>query len=365
MSADGARVLAALRRAGGQPCSGEALSTALGVSRAQVWKHVETLRRRGYEVAGEPGGGYRLAGVPDRLYPEEIEAGLETRWLARDITYLDSTDSTNRVASDLARAGAAHGTTVIAEAQSIIATLSSGESYPAEVIGGDFQTDLAVIRISAPDLLPAKLGVSSELEVGEDVIAIGHALGLAGGPTVSKGVVSALGRSIDTDSQNTIVELIQTDAQINPGNSGGALVNNDAEVVGINTAIIQSARGIGFAINIDDAKEVARQLIDQDFVRRGFLGITPINLTPGIAMQLDLPVSEGVLIVRVYTDTAAAEGGLLLEDIIVELDGEAIRNTGDLAKFLISHQPGYSVDIVVVRDGSRLTIQLTLGDRPN
>ena len=118
MSADGARVLAALRRAGGQPCSGEALSTALGVSRAQVWKHVETLRRRGYEVAGEPGGGYRLAGVPDRLYPEEIEAGLETRWLARDITYLDSTDSTNRVASDLARAGAAHGTTVIAEAQS-------------------------------------------------------------------------------------------------------------------------------------------------------------------------------------------------------------------------------------------------------
>jgi len=119
MASEGAtRVLAALRSASAEPRSGEALSEELGVSRAQVWKHVESLRKRGYEIEGERGGGYRLLGVPDRLYPEEIHTGLATRWLAREIHYLDETDSTNRVAFDLARAGAAHGTTVIAEAQS-------------------------------------------------------------------------------------------------------------------------------------------------------------------------------------------------------------------------------------------------------
>jgi BirA family biotin operon repressor/biotin-[acetyl-CoA-carboxylase] ligase len=111
------RVLEALRSAGARPCSGETLSESLGVSRAQVWKHVEALRKRGYAIEGEPGGGYRLAALPDRLYPEELRSGATTRWLAREIHYFDATDSTNRVAQDLARAGAAHGTTVVAEAQ--------------------------------------------------------------------------------------------------------------------------------------------------------------------------------------------------------------------------------------------------------
>jgi BirA family biotin operon repressor/biotin-[acetyl-CoA-carboxylase] ligase len=117
MNAGAARVLAALRRSAGRPCSGEVLSADLGVSRAQIWKHVETLRSRGYTIEGEPGGGYRLSGLPDRLYPEEIEAGLETHWLARQVHYFDRTDSTNRVAFDLARAGAPHGTAVVAEGQ--------------------------------------------------------------------------------------------------------------------------------------------------------------------------------------------------------------------------------------------------------
>ncbi len=117
MSQGSARVLDALRRAGGRPCSGESLSQSLGVSRTQIWKHVGDLRERGYAIEGEPGGGYKLASVPDRLFPEEIQAGLETRWLAREIHYFDSTDSTNRVAYDLARSGAAHGTTVVAEGQ--------------------------------------------------------------------------------------------------------------------------------------------------------------------------------------------------------------------------------------------------------
>ena len=172
---------------------------------------------------------------------------------------------------------------VIAGAERITVTLSNGENYPAEQVGGDAQTDVAVIRIDAPGVQAAMLGRSADLQVGQEVIAIGHALGLAGGPTVSKGVVSALGRSIDTSPNNTMVDLIQTDAAINPGNSGGPLVNTRGEIIGINTAIIQGSQGIGFAINIDDAKIVVAQLMERGYVERGFLGIAPFNISLGLA----------------------------------------------------------------------------------
>jgi S1-C subfamily serine protease len=253
---------------------------------------------------------------------------------------------------------------VVDSAQKITVTLSNGESYPATVVGRDQITDLAVIHISAEGLMPARLGVSADLEVGQDVIAIGHALGLIGGPTVSKGVVSALGRTINTDAQTTMVDLIQTDASINPGNSGGPLANDRAEVIGINTAIIQEGRGIGFAINIDDAKEVAMQLLERGYVSRGFLGIRPVNLTPAIANQLGVDLTEGIVIAFVIDGTAAAEAGLLSEDIIVELGGEPIRNTGELSKFLIAHGPGETVDVLVVRQGRELSGQITLRERP-
>jgi S1-C subfamily serine protease len=254
---------------------------------------------------------------------------------------------------------------VVEDTQKLTVTLDSGESFPAQIIGLDPVTDLAIIRIQADGLQPAKLGSSDLVEVGQDVIAIGHALGLAGGPTVSKGVVSALGRTISTDQNTTIVDLIQTDASINPGNSGGALVNNAAEVIGINTAIIQGGQGIGFAININDAKVVARQLMDQGFVRRGFLGIRPVNLTPSIANQLGIDVTEGVILALVFDGTAADEAGLQAEDVIVKLGSQAIRNTGELSKFLIEHQPGETVDIVVIRDGREIAGKLTLRDRPS
>ncbi|MCD5398346.1 MAG: trypsin-like peptidase domain-containing protein [Dehalococcoidia bacterium] len=253
---------------------------------------------------------------------------------------------------------------VIEDAQRLTVTLENGESFPAQIVGRDDITDLAVIRIQADGLQPAKLGVSAEVEVGQDVIAIGHALGLPGGPTVSKGVVSALARSINTEQNNTIVDLIQTDASINPGNSGGALANTASEVIGINTAIIQGGQGIGFAINIDDAKVVTRQLMDQGFVRRGFLGITPVNLTPSIANQLGLDINEGVILARIIEDTAAAEADLRVNDVIVRLGNESIGNTGELSKFLIAHQPGETVDIVIIRDGREVVGELTLRDRP-
>ena len=257
---------------------------------------------------------------------------------------------------------------VVAGAERIIVTLNTGESYPAVLVGGDSQTDTAIVRIEGEGLHPAMLGDSSAIEVGQDVIAIGHALGLAGGPTVSKGVVSALGRSIDTNPQTTMLDLIQTDASINPGNSGGPLVNSRGEVVGINTAIIKESQGIGFAINIDDAKEVATQLIEEGTVERGFIGITPVNLTPAVISQLDLRVTpdveEGILILRVYRGTGAESAGLLAGDIIVRLGDEAISNTGEMSRFLMRHLPGETVDVAYVRGTTQIATQITLGERP-
>ena len=163
---------------------------------------------------------------------------------------------------------------VIEAARTITVTLSDGERYEARLVGNDPTTDVSIIAIETEGLQPAKLGTSADLEAGEDVIAIGHALGLRGGPTVSKGVVSALGRSI-LDGQHTIVDLIQTDASVNRGNSGGPLVNMRAKVVGINAAIIPGSQSIGFAVNIDDAQVVAAQLIENGRVERGFLGVRP------------------------------------------------------------------------------------------
>lgn len=232
---------------------------------------------------------------------------------------------------------------VIAGAYRITITLSNGNSFPATLIGGGATSDTAVIRIEATGLQPATLGRSSEFQVGEEVIGIGHALGLPGGPTVSKGVVSALGRSISSSPGVTIVDLIQTDAAINPGNSGGPLVNSRAEVIGVNTAI---SRGIGFAINIDDAKIVIAEILERGYVNRGFLGISPVSLPPAFANQTGAPVSEGILVVRITPGAPADRAGLREADIIVRLDDVPVRNTGELFKFLISHPPGETITIV-------------------
>jgi serine protease Do len=253
---------------------------------------------------------------------------------------------------------------VVAGAQGITVLLSNGRRFPAELVGGDPTTDTAVIRIDADGLQPAVLGSSSELRVGEDVVAIGHALGLAGGPTVTKGVISALGRSIATDPQTTIVDLIQTDAAINPGNSGGPLVNSRGEVIGMNTAIISGSRGIGFAININDIKVVAAQLTEQGFVNRGFLGISPVNLSPNLANLVEVPVMEGVLVAQVVPGSAADEGGLQEEDVIVEMNGQPIRNTGELSQFLLENLPGETVSIRFFRGAQEQTAEVVLGERP-
>ena len=253
---------------------------------------------------------------------------------------------------------------VIAGAQAIMVTLNDGESFTARLIGGDAATNTAVIRIDADGLRPAKIGRSAELQVGQEVIAIGHALGLPGGPTVSKGVISALGRSIDVDSRTTMVDLIQTDASINPGNSGGPLSNAKGEVIGINSAGIRGSQGIGFAINIDDAQLVVDQLLNKGYVDRGFLGISPVALSPSLASQAGAPVDAGVLIVRTVPGSAAENAGLLAEDVIVQMAGEPIINTGELSKFLVDHLPGETISVVFYRGDEQMTIELILGERP-
>ena len=250
-------------------------------------------------------------------------------------------------------------------AESVVITLHNGESYTATVIGGDPNPDIAVVKIAAQGLQPARAGSAESLQVGQDVIAIGHALALPGGPTVSKGVISALGRSIDAGLQDTFVDLIQTDASINPGNSGGPLVNVRGEVVGVNTASINGGQGINFAINIDDAMTVSRQLIENGFVERGFLGIAPLNLTPVIATQMGVPVNEGIVVARVVDGSDAQAAGLRGGDVIVSMNGFTIRNTGDLSKFLLDHHPGDRISVRLFRGDLELEAEAVLGDAPS
>ena len=250
-------------------------------------------------------------------------------------------------------------------AESIVITLHNGESYPAKLVGGDPNPDVAVVKIDVMGLQPARAGSTESLQVGQDVIAIGHALALPGGPTVSKGVISALGRSVEAGLQDTFIDLIQTDASINPGNSGGPLVNDRGEVVGVNTAGFSGGQGINFAINIDDAMVVSRQLIEQGFVERGYLGIAPLNLTPVIASEIGVPVQEGIIVARVVEGSDAQSAGLRGGDVIVAMDNQPIRNTGDLSKFLLDHSPGQRISVRLFRGGAELETEATLGDTPN
>ena len=157
---------------------------------------------------------------------------------------------------------------------------------------------------------------------------------------------------------------MQTDASINPGNSGGPLSNARGEVIGINSAGIRGSQGIGFAINIDDAQVVVEQLLERGYVNRGFLGISPISLSPSLASQAGVPVNEGVVIVRTTPDSAAEIAGLQAEDVIVQMEGQAIINTGELSKFLVTHPPGETISIVFYRGNEQKTVDLTLGERP-
>ncbi|PUA31447.1 MAG: trypsin [Candidatus Terraquivivens tikiterensis] len=248
---------------------------------------------------------------------------------------------------------------VVEAAQRINVTLYSGEVLSGEVIGKDVSTDIAIIKVEREGLQAAKLGDSSKLRVGQFVIAIGNPFGLAGGPTVTTGVISALNRNIQTRF-GLMEGLVQTDAAINPGNSGGPLVNLAGEVIAITTAIIPFAQGIGFAIPINTAKRVADDIISVGYVRRPWLGIIGVSLNPTISAYYNFPVDEGVLVYRVAPNSPAHLAGIRESDIIVAIDGESVNSIELLKKKIETKKVGADVEISLVRGLSLMKVRVRL-----
>ncbi|MBI2940448.1 MAG: trypsin-like peptidase domain-containing protein [Chloroflexi bacterium] len=260
---------------------------------------------------------------------------------------------------------------VVEGARTIQVVLPSGPpSHPARLVGRDPLTDLAIIKIEGRNLPVAPLGDSDRLRIGDWVIAIGNALGLEGGPTVTVGVVSALGRSIEEPNGAVLENLIQTDAAINPGNSGGPLINLAGEVVGINTAAPGPTRtgfqpsGIGFAISINSARPIIDDLLQHGRVRRPWLGVSIVTLTPSLAAQLGLGIDEGVLIGRIARNGPAAQAGLQPGDVLVALEGQKLRNTRDLTAALQRQKIGDRVTVTLVRDNRARQATVTLTEMP-
>ena len=276
---------------------------------------------------------------------------------------------------------------MVENAEELSVTLADGRVYPATVIGTDPSNDLAVIRIEADDLpQPVALGDSDNLRVGQFVVAIGNPFGQAG--TLTVGVISALGRIIESPDDRFIGEAIQTDAAINPGNSGGPLLDLRGQVIGVNSQIIspnRSSAGIGFAVPSDTVRRVVPQLITQGHYSHPWLGVGPISLTPEWAQALrqakmEIPVGEGLIVVEVAPGGPADKAGIhgpdqvvridnaripVGMDIIVAVNGEPLADLRELTVYLETEtQVGDTVEVTIIRDGEEQTIQVTLAERP-
>jgi len=247
---------------------------------------------------------------------------------------------------------------VVHKADVVEVAFSDGRRFQAELIGDDPDTDLAVIRITAPNLVPARLGDSQAIRPGQLVIAIGNPYGFQ--TTVTTGVVSALGRSLRSRSGRLIDNIIQTDAALNPGNSGGPLVTSRGDVIGVNTAVILPAQGICFAIAINTAKFVASRLIKDGRVKRSYIGVGGQNvpLHRRVIKFHDLAVESGILIVSIETDSPAQKAGLRDGDIIVGYDGQPVSGIDDLHKLLTEDKVGVSSPITVIRGSERTILNI-------
>jgi len=238
---------------------------------------------------------------------------------------------------------------VVHGASRIDVTLPDSQRYRADLVGDDPDTDLAVIRIAAPNVVPVALGDSQQIRTGQLVIAIGNPYGFQ--CTVTSGVVSALGRSLRAQSGRLIDNVIQTDAALNPGNSGGPLVTSRGQVIGVNTAVIRGAQGICFATAINTAKFVAAKLIKDGFIRRGYIGVVgqDVPLARRVVRFHGLPVESGVHIEEVLESGPAAAAGLLRGDIIVELAGRPVAGIDPLHRLLTETEVGVQLEIVALR----------------
>ena len=218
------------------------------------------------------------------------------------------------------------------------------------------------------DLTPTVLGSSSDLQVGDPVVAIGNALNLGEAPSVTTGIVSALGRSLQSPTGATLTALIQTDAAINPGNSGGALVNSTGQVVGVNTAILADAQNIGFALSIDSIKSIIDDVVAGRSVnvKRPLLGVETLDLAmvdPEVVQRFDVTATTGAFVQRVNSGSGAEAAGIQPGDVITELDGRRVRSASDVSQAIKSRKPGDKVTITLERSGSRKTVTATLGQQ--
>lgn len=253
---------------------------------------------------------------------------------------------------------------VVHNAEEIKVTLSDGREFDGEVVGSDITTDMAIVKIEANNLPVVTLGDSDSLKVGEIVIAIGNPYGLE--KTVTMGVVSAKGRNISAGSDGQEYRnLIQTDTAINPGNSGGPLLNTDGEVIGINTAIIPYAQGIGFAIPISVAKRNLDDLINLGKVRRSWLGVYIQEVTPEIAEQFNLEKAEGVLIGDVIEDSPAEKAGLNRGDVILSVNKKEVNTPQELQDAIRELEIGDQAELRVKRDGKESTFVVKIEEMPS
>jgi S1-C subfamily serine protease len=250
---------------------------------------------------------------------------------------------------------------VIAGATTIQVTFADDTVRDARVLGRDDERDIAVIEVAADDLAVVELGTSADLRVGDDVVAIGNALALPGGPTVTRGIVSATERTLSAETGIELAHLIQTDAAINPGNSGGPLVDAAGRVVGINTAIIGDAQSIGFAIAIDAVHDLIDELAAGDEQPVSFLGVTTRPLAEGEGAGV---VDVGAFVIEVSGGSGADEAGIEPGDVITSVDGRTVAEPGDVGDAVRGTEPGDEITIVVVRDGETLDLDVTIGERP-
>jgi serine protease Do len=255
---------------------------------------------------------------------------------------------------------------VVSGARDIEVTLASGDKVPARLIGADAETDVAVIKVNRNDLPAAAIGSVKDIQVGDTAIAIGSPLGLE--QSVTAGIISALGRRVDRpNGQSPLFDMIQTDAPVTQGNSGGALVDAAGAVVGVNSAIAASpevgAEGVAFAIPIDVAVAVAEELINSGRATHPWLGVTGGNITPEAAEEFG--AEQGAFIREVVRGGPADDAGLRPNDVVVEFDGEEIESMDDLVVAIRTREVGDAVRLTVVRDGKRLALTATLGDKPD
>jgi S1-C subfamily serine protease len=248
---------------------------------------------------------------------------------------------------------------VVHHAARIDVALSDGRRYAGRLVGDDPDTDLAVIRIDAPNLVAAQLGDSNVIRVGQLAVAVGNPYGFQ--CTVTAGVVSAMGRSLRSSSGRLIDDVIQTDAALNPGNSGGPLVNSRGAVIGVNTAIILPAQGICFAIAVNTAKFVAVRLMRDGRIRRSYLGVGGQNvIIPRLlARQLNLATASGVLVLSVEKDSPAQEAGLAEGDVIIAMDAQPIKGVDDLHTHLTDQKIGVQGELTIIRRSARLSLRVT------